>query len=320
MSKERDRPPWAIWLGCLAAALLAHAVMLLPSSSALRDSLERPLEPPARAKVTDFELVEEPPVARLRPVEATRGLPRPSVDSEHVAERDADVERETQPAPRPASAGGQSGRPQPADSTQPSEPRESTDDDRDHDGDDDERGQAEHAALVEADDGSAAKAGAQARETLPPTTLAGSPAVLRGAFLPPSPAVTPTTPADPGPEPLLDSKRHRFAAFFKRVHQAIVREWSPQAVADAGALESLDFGDARTSVLAIELELDGSLHAVKLARSSDILELDEEAVRALEAAAPFLNPPKALAEDGLIHFRVAFVVTPDGGLQLRRDR
>ena len=65
----------------------------------------------------------------------------------------------------------------------------------------------------------------------------------------------------------------------------------------------------RTTVLAVTLRPDGSLADVFVIRNCGIDSLDQEAVAAFERAAPFVNPPEGLVENGYIRFQFGFTLT-----------
>jgi TonB family protein len=102
----------------------------------------------------------------------------------------------------------------------------------------------------------------------------------------------------------------RNGAFFNRVKQAVTAKWDP-----SGRLrhrnESIG-GLTRITVMTITLRPDGTLADLFVSQSSGLDVLDAEAMRAIEAAAPFSNPPPALIEQGFIRFAFSFYVTNEG--------
>jgi protein TonB len=57
----------------------------------------------------------------------------------------------------------------------------------------------------------------------------------------------------------------------------------------------------------VSLSAKGELSKIVVTNPSGVSELDDEAVRAFHAAAPFPNPPKELASaDGMITFAFSF--------------
>jgi TonB family protein len=73
----------------------------------------------------------------------------------------------------------------------------------------------------------------------------------------------------------------------------------------------------RVTSLHVALRPDGSLADVYVARSSGIVELDQEAVKAFEQAQPFANPPAALVEQGAIRFVFGFTLSNESLRLLR---
>ena len=77
------------------------------------------------------------------------------------------------------------------------------------------------------------------------------------------------------------------------------------------------------NVLSITLDSNGRLlEPVIIAQPSGLRFLDLEAIRAVRAAAPFLNPPKEIADPvtGRIKFRFGFLVEVNAGLNFRMFR
>jgi TonB family protein len=113
-----------------------------------------------------------------------------------------------------------------------------------------------------------------------------------------------------GEETALNSRKWLFASFFNRVKRFVSQHWDP-----ATRYRKRDpYGNIygikdRLTVLSITLKQDGSLLSASVAKSSGLRFLDQEAIRAFQAAQPFHNPPKELADaDGKIRFRFSFFV------------
>jgi TonB family protein len=105
-----------------------------------------------------------------------------------------------------------------------------------------------------------------------------------------------------GDATLVDTRAFRYAAFYRRVHEAIAREWDPNAVWDAHDPQDQVHGRAARRVLVeLVLEDDGRLRNVRILRGSGLDFFDRECLRAVAAAAPFPNPPRGLVgPDGLV--------------------
>ncbi|NVB41248.1 TonB family protein [Pseudenhygromyxa sp. WMMC2535] len=114
MSREREKIPWPLWLGFLAAALVAHALMIAPGGAALGHWLRS--SAPERGgdeRVMDFELVDATPRSIVLGEAAAQGEQREDLDRWSEADVDVDRERAAEPAARtpppgaaPAAPGG----------------------------------------------------------------------------------------------------------------------------------------------------------------------------------------------------------------------
>lgn len=98
-----------------------------------------------------------------------------------------------------------------------------------------------------------------------------------------------------GDETLLNTRAFRYADFYRRVGEAIRSEWDPNRAWDALDPHDRAFGrQARRVVVDIVLDRGGRLVEATVAGSSGLAFFDREALRAIEAAAPFPNPPSGL--------------------------
>lgn len=125
---------------------------------------------------------------------------------------------------------------------------------------------------------------------------------------------------DEGERTLVNSERSLYWSFFERMRRQIAAEWDPNGVYrrhdPSGQLyRRVD----RYTVLSMTLGPDGALREASVYRASGLDFLDEEAVRALRAAAPFRNVPEGLKDErGLVELRFGFILTFDGRSRLRR--
>jgi TonB family protein len=122
-------------------------------------------------------------------------------------------------------------------------------------------------------------------------------------------------------ENLLNTKRERFASFFNRVRNAVAQHWHPEVVHAARDPYGKVYGTkTRATRLRISLNRDGSLHQIWVDRPCGVDYLDEEAVRAVRAAAPFTNPPQQLVslDSGHIDFSFNFILMIDGSKRIFR--
>jgi TonB family protein len=108
----------------------------------------------------------------------------------------------------------------------------------------------------------------------------------------------------------LNTRRFRFADFYARVSDAVRREWDPNRAWDAKDPYSSRYGRTlRAATVDIVLTTDGAVREVRVVNSSGFAFYDRELVRAIAAAAPFPNPPAALANaDGLIVLDYTFAL------------
>ena len=111
-----------------------------------------------------------------------------------------------------------------------------------------------------------------------------------------------------GEKTLLNRKRTRYWAFFDRVKRQVSKQWSPVTEYRKRDPYGNVYGvKDRYSAVDVTLNGDGSVRRLYLSRGSGLEFFDDEAVRAIQTAAPFHNPPEGLKdEDGLVHFTFGF--------------
>lgn len=130
--------------------------------------------------------------------------------------------------------------------------------------------------------------------------------------------------ATPGKENAINSQKWLGASFFLRVREAVAQAWDPERVYRAHDPDGRVYGYKNWfTVLSITLDANGRLlEPVIIAQPSGLRFLDLEAIRAVRAAAPFLNPPKEIADPvtGRIKFRFGFLVEVNAGLNFRMFR
>lgn len=106
----------------------------------------------------------------------------------------------------------------------------------------------------------------------------------------------------------LNSRSFKYATFFNRIKKKIAQQWRP---ADAQRRFDPSFMihgyQSRYTVLYVVLDERGNLESLDIQRSSGVDFLDQEAISAVAAAAPFPNPPPGVVEsDGRIRFPFGF--------------
>jgi TonB family protein len=111
-----------------------------------------------------------------------------------------------------------------------------------------------------------------------------------------------------GDETALNAKRWVHATFFNRLKRSVAQNWDPGSVWRRRDPTGQVYGSkTRITEVRVALSQTGSLAKIVVTQPSGVSELDDEAVRAFNQAAPFVNPPKELANgDGLIVFAFSF--------------
>jgi TonB family protein len=111
-----------------------------------------------------------------------------------------------------------------------------------------------------------------------------------------------------GDETALNSKRWIFASFFNRLKRSVAQNWDPASVwRRIDPTGQVNGFKTRVTEVRVSLTAKGDLTKIVVTTPSGVGELDDEAVRAFHAAAPFPNPPKELVGgDGTITFAFSF--------------
>ena len=108
-------------------------------------------------------------------------------------------------------------------------------------------------------------------------------------------------------------KRWVYASFFNRIKRKVAQSWDPYAVLRRVDPEGTVYGTAtRHTEVRVILSSSGEIVDIVVTAPSGVNELDDEAVRAFRAAAPFRDPPEGLAlNDGRITFSFSFSFEAD---------
>lgn len=111
-----------------------------------------------------------------------------------------------------------------------------------------------------------------------------------------------------GDETALSAKRWVYASFFNRLKRQVAQNWDPASVWRRNDPNGQVYGfKTRITEVRVSLSTKGELTKIVVTTPSGVSELDDEAVRAFHAAAPFPNPPEGLAaKDGMIVFAFSF--------------
>ena len=120
---------------------------------------------------------------------------------------------------------------------------------------------------------------------------------------------------DNGDETALTAKRWVYASFFNRLKRQVAQNWDPASVWRRSDPTGQVYGyKTRITEVRVSLSNSGALSKIVVTAPSGVGDLDDEAVRAFHAAAPFPNPPTQLAgSDNLITFAFSFYFEIGGG-------
>lgn len=110
-----------------------------------------------------------------------------------------------------------------------------------------------------------------------------------------------------GDETALNAKRWVYASFFNRLKRQVAQNWDPQTVWRRTDPQGTHHGfKTRVTEVRVSLSPQGKLNKIVVTAPCGVSELDDEAVRAFHAAAPFPNPPDGLVKEGQITFAFSF--------------
>jgi TonB family protein len=116
-----------------------------------------------------------------------------------------------------------------------------------------------------------------------------------------------------GMQTLLSTREFVYYSYYNRIREKLRQYWEPkikekfERIVRQGRTIASD-GDKITSIIII-LDDKGILKGVQVLSGSGVRDLDDAAVEAFRAAAPFPNPPKGIVEsDGTIKIRWDFVL------------
>lgn len=114
----------------------------------------------------------------------------------------------------------------------------------------------------------------------------------------------------------LNAWQWRHAPFFNRVKSAVGSVWAPNVQISRFDPQGQLLGQKdRTTVMSVTIDAEGKLRNLKVAQTSGVAYLDEEAERSFKAAAPFPFPPKELFDDNQeFTFKFAFHLAINRGL------
>lgn len=118
---------------------------------------------------------------------------------------------------------------------------------------------------------------------------------------------------DQGIETLLNTREFKYYTYYNRIRKQLSHYWEPKVREKMNVLfqqgRTIASTKDRITKLLIILNPAGTLVNVQVVSDSGVRDLDDAAVEAFRAAAPFPNPPKGIIEgDGTVKIRWDFVL------------
>ncbi|MDZ4678099.1 MAG: TonB family protein [Oligoflexia bacterium] len=116
-----------------------------------------------------------------------------------------------------------------------------------------------------------------------------------------------------GPQTLLSSREFVYYTYYSRIKERLRMFWEPKIKEKVARLfmsgRHLASEEDRITRLVITLDNKGKLVRVQVLGASGLKDLDDAAIEAFQAAAPFPNPPSGIVEaDGTIKIRWDFIL------------
>lgn len=116
-----------------------------------------------------------------------------------------------------------------------------------------------------------------------------------------------------GAETILSTREFVYFTYYNRIRNQLSQYWEPKIKQKVMALfkkgRRIASDQDRITKVKIVLDSKGELVGVQVVGASGVQDLDEAAVEAFRAAAPFPNPPKGIIEqDGTVKIEWDFVV------------
>lgn len=118
---------------------------------------------------------------------------------------------------------------------------------------------------------------------------------------------------NPGIETVLNTREFLYYSYYSRIKEKIRQHWGHRVREKVNKLfqsgRSLASTNDHITKIVIVLNKEGILEKVLVRSASGIHDLDEAAIEAFKAAAPFPNPPKGMVEkDGKIRINWDFIL------------
>ncbi|HWU43288.1 MAG TPA: TonB family protein [Bdellovibrio sp.] len=119
---------------------------------------------------------------------------------------------------------------------------------------------------------------------------------------------------DQGLETMLNTREFKYYSYYNRIRRQLAQHWEGRVREKLSKMfkegrSPASSGQDRVTKLMIVLNDKGTLVRVQVLLDSGVRDLDDAAVEAFRAAAPFPNPPKGIIEgDGTVKIRWDFVL------------
>lgn len=116
-----------------------------------------------------------------------------------------------------------------------------------------------------------------------------------------------------GMQTLLSTREFVYYSYYNRIKDKLRQYWEPKIKEKMERIlrqgRTIASSNDRITKIVIILDENGTLQRVQVIGASGVQDLDEAAVEAFKAAAPFPNPPKGIVEeDGFIRIRWDFIL------------
>lgn len=118
---------------------------------------------------------------------------------------------------------------------------------------------------------------------------------------------------DKGLETVLNTKEFKYFTYYNRIRKQLTQFWEPKVREKVVKIfkqgRKIASAEDRITKLLIVLNNNGSLVKIQVMSDSGVKDLDDAAIEAFKAAAPFPNPPNGIVEsDGTVKIRWDFVL------------
>mgnify|MGYP000278784142 CR=1 FL=1 len=118
---------------------------------------------------------------------------------------------------------------------------------------------------------------------------------------------------NPGLETMLNTREFKYFTYYQRIRKQLSHYWEPKLKEKLNRLfkqgRKIASQQDRITKVLIVLNDSGTLVNVQVINESGVADLDDAAIEAFRAAAPFPNPPRGIVEtDGTVKIRWDFIV------------